>query len=248
MKLKKRIIPILQIHNGDLVKTKSYEINRYIGDPINAVKIFNEKEVHELVIIDIGASRKEYLIQFETLKKISSEAFFPLAYGGGVNDMSDAEKLISSGFEKMIINTAIFENASFIKELVKNFGSQSIVASIDIKRNIFGIDQVVIKSGSKKTQFNINDCINYVQELGIGEIVINYINNDGQMKGYNKQLIHEISAKCKVPVIGNCGASSYDDIFDLLKDENVYGAAAGSVFIFFGKRNAVLINYPSKKK
>jgi cyclase len=248
MKLKKRIIPILQIHNGDLVKTKNYEINRYIGDPINAVKIFNEKEVHELVIIDIGASRKEYPIQFETLKKISSEAFFPLAYGGGVNVMIDAEKLISSGFEKMIINTAIFENAGFIKDLVKNFGSQSIVASIDIKRNVFGTDQVVIKSGSQKTKFNINDCINYVQDLGIGEIVINYINIDGHMKGYNKQLIQDISAKCNVPVIGSCGASSYDDIYDLLKDENVYGAAAGSVFIFFGKRNAVLINYPSKQE
>lgn len=240
-----RIIPCLLINNGDLVKTIKFKRPKYLGDPINAVKIFNEEEADELCLLDIS-SHKNGVINYKLLQNIVSEAFMPLSYGGGIETLDDAKRLYRMGFEKLIFNTNLVKNPKLIVDVVNYAGSQSVVASIDVKKNIFGVKKCYIECGEKSTNKN---CIEYLKEiecLGVGEILLNSIDNDGVMKGYNVELIKSITSNTNLPVIACGGAGKLKDLSIVIKNGGAHAAAAGSIFVYYGISNAVLINYPSE--
>lgn len=244
--LSKRIIPCLLIKDGGLVKTKNFKHPKYIGDPINAVKIFSEKEADEIIILDIDATKKKE-INFNLLSNIFSESFVPITYGGGINTIETAKKIINLGVEKICIQSIFFENKSLIKEMVNCFGGQSIVVSIDVKKNIFGnykIWNYLTNEFNKKE--NLDECINYALNLGVGEIIITDVDSEGTLKGTNKNLIKKICNNINVPLIFNGGTKNLEDIRSTLK-YNIQALAVGSFFIFYGKHKAVLITYPSSE-
>lgn len=242
-----RIIPCLLINNGDLVKTKKFKNPTYLGDPINAVKIFNEEEADELCILDIS-SHKNKAINFELLKDIVSEAFMPLAYGGGIDSLEAAKKLFRMGFEKLIFNTALSHNQQLIKDVVEYAGAQSVVASIDVKKNLFGKEECYIDCGAKNIK---KECVSYLKEierLGVGEVFVNSIDHDGMMKGYNICLIKSITSSTNLPVIACGGAGCLEDLAIAIKQGGAHAVAAGSIFVYYGARKAVLINYPTEEE
>ncbi|MGN0170895.1 MAG: AglZ/HisF2 family acetamidino modification protein [Lachnospiraceae bacterium] len=240
-----RIIPCLLLNNGDLVKTKKFKNPNYLGDPINAVKIFNEEEADELCLLDISA-RKNGFINFDLLNNIVSEAFMPLAYGGGIKELDEAKKLFRMGFEKLIFNTTLTTNKKLIREVVTYAGAQSIVASVDVKKNIFGREECYIDCGQKNIKKSVVDYLKEIEELGVGEILINSIDNDGMMKGYNIELIRSVTANTNLPVIACGGAGSLEDLKSAIRLGGAHAVAAGSIFVYYGSRNAVLINYPKE--
>lgn len=243
-----RVIPTLLLDGQGLVKTISFKKRTYIGDPINAVRLFNDMEVDELAFFDINSTRKKQAIKFDFLKKISSECFMPLSYGGGVNKIEDIKKLFRIGFEKVIINTASIENPNLISEASKQFGMQSIVGSIDVKKNFFGKRKVCFRGATKMTKINpINHAIELVN-LGCGELIVNSVNHEGKMQGYDLDLISEISSKVNVPVIASGGAGKTSDFYDAIFKGNASAVAAGSMFVYHGKTKGILINYPSQNE
>ena len=243
-----RVIPVLLLKNKGLVKTIKFKNDRYIGDPINAVKIFNDLEADELVFLDIRASNEKRTIDFGLVKKIGDEAFMPFAVGGGISNISSIDNIINSGAEKVIINSAIYNNLKLIREASDKFGSQSIIASIDVKINLFGKNQLFSHSGGKKQNIDIEDHLQNIQKYGAGEIMINVINNDGLMKGYNTPLIKYVSNLVDIPVIACGGAGSLTDFSDAHFNGEASAVAAGSFFVYHGPRNAVLINYPNRSE
>ena len=245
MFLKPRVIPSLLIEDGNLVKTIKFRKRVYIGDPINAVKIFNEEEADELCLLDIS-SHKNSKIDFELLEDIASEAFMPLSYGGGITTMDDVKRLFRIGFEKIVLNTALFLYPELVKEAVLYAGSQSVVASIDYKRNIFGKNECVIDCGTKNIKTDVISYVKRIEQLGVGEILLNSIDNDGVMKGYDTKTIQEVTVETNLPVICLGGAGSLADLKEAVKECGAHAVAAGSLFVFFGPRKAVLINYPSE--
>lgn len=247
MYLKPRIIPCLLIEDDGLVKTIKFNKRTYIGDPINAVKIFNEEEADELCLLDIS-SHKKTSINFELLKDIASEAFMPLSYGGGIKCLDDVKKLYRIGFEKIIINSSLYTNPDLIREAVQFAGSQSVVASIDYKKNVFGKTECYIECGKKKIDKSVESLIRDAEELGVGEILLNSIDRDGMMNGYDFSTIKNASETTNLPIICCGGASSLADMRKAVVDCGAHAAAAGSFFVFFGPRRAVLINYPSEKE
>jgi len=246
--MRSRIIPILLLQGSGLYKTRKFLKPVYIGDPINAIKIFNEKEVDELCFLDINASKLKQEPNFKILKNIASECFMPLSYGGGITSFEIVRKLTSIGFEKVIINTAAFENRKLIPELSKYFGVSTIVGSVDVKKNWYGKEEVRIKSGLKKIPFTPEAWAIELESQGVGEIIINSINNDGELCGYDIDLIKRISDVVSVPVIAAGGARNLDDIEDAKIIGGASAAAAGAMFVFHGKHRAVLIKYPSEKE
>ena len=242
--LLKRIIPCLLIKEGGLVKTTKFKNPIYVGDPINAVKIFSEKEADEIIILDIEATKNKN-IDFDLLSNIFSESFVPITYGGGIDSIENAKKIINLGVEKICLQSIFFKNKSLIKEMVNYFGGQSIIISIDIKKNIFGSYKVwnylTNDFDSKK---NLKDCIKDALNLGIGEIILTDVDSEGTLKGTNKNLIEEICSSINIPLIFNGGTKDLDDIKNTLK-YNIQALAVGSFFIFYGKHKAVLITYPS---
>lgn len=243
--LYKRIIPCLLVQNSGLVKTVKFKNANYIGDPINAVKIFNDKEVDELVFLDIESSKKNTPINFNFLKKIAEECFMPLCYGGGIKSIDDIKKLFTIGFEKVSINSNAFYNPSLISEAAKIFGSQSIVVSVDVKKNLWGKYSVYIDGGKTNTKVNPIEYIKKMELLGAGEIFLNYINNDGKMEGYNLELINEVSNNVNIPVIACGGAGEMEDFVQAINN-GASAVAAGSYFVYYGINKAVLINYPDR--
>lgn len=242
-----RIIPVLSIIEDNLVKTSKFKNPRYLGDSVNAVKIFNGKFVDELIILDIRSSLNKTKINFELLIDIASQAFMPLGYGGGIRNFDDAKKLFKAGYEKIIFSSALYENPELVKKCVNYAGSSSIVASIDIKKNILGKYNVYIFSGTKKIASDITEYIKYVISLGVGELIINFIDRDGQMLGYDLDIIKELSDISDIPLIPNCGAGSIEDFKNAIK----YGAhsvAASSMFVYYGRMKAVLINFPTEEE
>lgn len=242
-----RIIPCLLIDDANLVKTKQFKRPTYLGDPINAVKIFNEEEADELCLLDISSHRNQK-INFDLLENIVSEAFMPLAYGGGIKSLDDVKKLYRMGFEKLIFNSTLVTNPELIKQVVEYAGSQSVVASIDVKKSFLGKEQCYIECGRKNIR---KDCITYLKEiekLGVGEIFINSINNDGMMQGYDLRLIKRVVSATNLPVIACGGAGCLDDLNLAIKQAGAHAVAAGSIFVFYGPRKAVLINYPSEEE
>lgn len=241
----KRVIPCLLLSNNGLVKTVRFKDSTYVGDPINAVKIFNEKEVDELIFLDIDASKSGKEPSYGIIEKIASECFMPFSYGGGVKSLEHIERLIKSGSEKIIINTEAFLNRDFISEAVKNFGSSTIVVSIDVRKKIFEGYVAYIKGGTVNTGKKVVDYAKEMEEAGAGEIFINSIDRDGTMEGYDIELIKSVSGAVKVPVIACGGAGKSEDFTAAVKEGGASAVSAGSFFVFHGKRRAVLITYPS---
>jgi cyclase len=240
--LLRRIIPALLIRDGGLVKTIKFSKERYIGDPINAVKIFNEKEVDELCLLDIGATSEGRAPAYGEINEIVSEAFMPVGYGGGIRTMDHIERLFKIGVDKVIMNTAAFENEILVKEASSVFGNQSIVISIDIKKDLWGKYNVFTRSGKSKQKIDMITAVKKMQDLGAGEIILNNIDRDGTMQGYDLDPIHKLSKITEVPLVALGGAASIDDFVAAIH----HGAAAvsaGSLFVFQGVHKGVLISY-----
>lgn len=244
--LRPRIIPCLLVREKGLVKTVKFSEGKYVGDPLNAVKIFNEKEVDELMILDIDATTNNREPDFELIRNIAIESRMPLCYGGGVKTVDQAKKIISLGAEKVAISSAAIENPNIISQIAKAVGTQSVVVVIDVKyRGVFKKAEVVIHNGSKPTGLNPIELAKKCEALGAGEIVINSVDRDGMMNGFDNKLIKEIREAISIPITILGGASSLDDVSLAIKDFGVIGVAAGSLFVFKGKYKAVLINYPN---
>lgn len=245
--LRPRIIPSLLIHNNGLVKTINFKNPKYLGDPINTVRIFNEKEVDELAIFDIDASVNNSKPNFNLLKKLANQSRMPLCYGGGIKTVEDALKIFSLGIEKIAINSGIIDRPKLISEIVDKVGSQSVVAVLDVKKKFFGGYELAINNGRKLTGINPFDFVKEVQDLNAGEIIVNSIDRDGTMKGFDLELINKIASLVKIPMTVLGGAGSLSDIEEVINSHGIIGVAAGSLFVFKGPYKAVLINYPSNK-
>lgn len=239
----KRVIPCLQLLNESLVKTQKFKKYNYIGDPINTCKIFNELEVDEMIILDIRASLEHRNPNYDILKQLSAECFMPLAYGGGLYEFEQVKKILSMGFEKVILNSVIFDNPALIEKIVSVYGSQSVIASVDIKKNFFSKYKVYSVSGKKRKNVDVFDWIKRLQDYGVGEIMITDIDREGTWRGYNYDLISQVTQNCKVPVIAHGGAGSKNDIEKVINESGAYAAAIGNMCVFQGKDLGVLINY-----
>ena len=246
--LRSRIIPVLLISQNRLVKTINFQNGKYLGDPINAVRIFNEKEADELIICDIDASYLNQEPNYELIKNLARECRMPLCYAGGITNIASAEKIIGLGVEKVAIGTAAIENLNIIEEAQKRLGSQSVVIVLDIKRTGTNSDyKLFTKNGTYNTNLDPIVFAKIAQEAGAGEILINSIDNDGLMNGYDLEIIEKIKSFIKIPITVLGGAGTLSDISNLIKLYAPIGVAAGSIFVFKGKLKAVLINYPNKE-
>lgn len=248
MIVRPRVIPCLLIENGNLVKTKQFSKSVYLGDPINAVKIYNEKEVDELCILDIGATIRNERPNFELLEEIASEAFMPLSYGGGIHSLEDAKEIFKIGFEKVVLNSELVECPDTVRSIIDYFGSQSVVASIDFKRSLFHDVKCYIRKGKKKTRFKLLELSQFAEKLGVGEILLNDIERDGMMCGYNIDQIRKVSDNVHIPIICCGGAGDVHDLYLALHEGHASAVAAGSIFVFYGRKRAVLINFPTEKE
>lgn len=237
-----RIIPFLLLQEGSLVKTRKFADPKYIGDPINAVKIFNEKEVDELVLLDIAATPAGKGPDYELIKDIASEAFMPVGYGGGITSISQIETLFKAGVEKVSMNSALFDNPGLVAEAARIFGSQSIVGCIDVKRDLLGRHSIFSHGGKQRQKIEIFTHIHRLQELGVGELVLNSIDRDGMMDGYDLAFVEKVAKSVPIPVICIGGAGNVEHLREGLR-ASASAAGAGSMFVFHGKHKAVLISY-----
>jgi imidazole glycerol-phosphate synthase subunit HisF len=240
----KRIIPCLLLRNKGLVKTIKFRDSTYVGDPINTVKIFNEKEVDEIFFLDIDATKTNSEPPYDLIERIASECFMPFAYGGGIQSLQQMDRIIKSGAEKIIINTSALLKKNFVKEAVHQFGSSTIAVSIDVKKEFFKGNIVFIKGGTQSTGRNPVDYAKEIENEGAGEILVNSIDRDGTMEGYDIELIKSVSQSVRIPIIACGGAGKMGDFRLAVKEGGASAAAAGSFFVFHGKRRAVLITYP----
>lgn len=243
-----RIIPCLSIDDGEMVKTIHFQKPRYLGDVVNAVKIFNNKGVDELSILDISATRRGKGPNFDLLKDIATEAFMPLSYGGGVTEIEQIKKLFYIGYEKIIMNTAFVKNPQLVQEAVRFSGSQSVVVSIDAKADFFGRYTCYIGDGQERLQMDPIQLAKQAQELGAGEILLNSINRDGDMNGYDLKLVKNVADSVDIPVIACGGAGKIEDIKAVLQEGHADAAAAGSFFVYYGRNKAILITAPSEQE
>lgn len=242
---KNRIIPILLLDNGEVYKTFQFKNRQYIGDPINTINIFNEKKVDELIVLDISKEVKSKGPNFEILADIASEAFFPIAYGGGIQSLEQAKQIMGLGFDKLSFCSAIYENPLLIENSVKMFGAQSVLACLDFRLGSLGDINIYINNGNKKINWSIEKYLNIIEKFHVGELMVNDIDKDGTLGGYNFDLLKKLKEKIKIPMIASGGAKSYSDISSLFSTVDV-SAAAGALFVYYGPYNAVLISYPSE--
>jgi imidazole glycerol-phosphate synthase subunit HisF len=243
--LRTRVIPVLLLQHGGLVKGRQFKNHRYIGDPINAVRIFNEKEVDELVFMDIAATDEDRDPDFDLIADIAGEAFMPFAYGGGIRTVDQIEKLFSIGVEKAVVNTAAFHEPSRVKEAVRVAGSQSIVVSMDVKKTMFGSYEVYVNNGRTRTNLDPVTYAKKMEEYGVGELIVSSIDREGTGHGYDIKLLEIVANSVDVPVVALGGAGSLEDLAQAKNETAVSGLAAGDLFVFHGKHKAVLITYPS---
>lgn len=246
--LQKRVIPCLLLHKGGLYKTEKFKKPTYIGDPINSVKIFNEKEVDELMFIDIDATVENKEPNYKVIEDIASECFMPLCYGGGVKNIEQMKKIYALGVEKISISSQAVLNPNFISKAANIFGSQSVIVTVDIKKDFWGKKKVFINNGETNTKLNPIDFIKQVETLGAGEIVINSVDNDGVMQGYDIEFLKEIKSNTKVPIIALGGAGNLNHIKEAFEIAKVDAVACGSMFVYQGTLRGVLINYPAYQK
>jgi len=246
--LNPRITPCLLVHNKGLVKTVKFKDSKYVGDPINAVKIFNEKEVDELIVLDIDATVENREPDYKMIENLANECRMPLCYGGGIKTASQAQRILSLGVEKIAISSIVFDNPRLIKEISTKVGSQSVVIVFDVKKKLFGGYEIYTHNAKNKIKQDLFELVEKVQNLGAGEIVINSIDNDGVMKGYDLDLIERVKNMSNIPMTVLGGAGTLEDIGKAIEKFGIIGCAAGSLFVFKGKYKAVLINYPSQEK
>ncbi|HUR10515.1 MAG TPA: AglZ/HisF2 family acetamidino modification protein [Flavitalea sp.] len=242
-----RIIPVLLIRKDGLVKSVKFKNHKYVGDPINAVRIFNEKEVDEIVLLDISATSEKRPPLVERIREIASEAFMPLAYGGGITKIDEIKELITAGVEKVVLNTSAVDNPSLITEGANWVGSQSIVVSIDVKKNWLGKYRVFTNNGTRSTELDPTKFAQLAANAGAGEIFLNSIEKDGTFEGYDTTLIKQVSEAVDIPVVALGGAGSLED-FTTAIQHGASAAAAGSLFVFQRPHRAVLISYPLQKE
>ncbi len=245
--LKTRVIPCLLLQNESLVKTIKFDKYSYIGDPINTVRIFNELEVEELIFLDIAATRENRKPNFDLLADIANECFMPLAYGGGIKNSEDAKKILSIGLEKIAINSYALENPSFITELANLSGSQSVIVSIDAKKNFWDKYEVYTYGGKKKHKLDPVEWAKEVEERGAGELLITSIDKEGTWSGYDLELISKITSVVKIPVIAHGGAGKIEHIGEAVKKAGASAVALGNMVVYQGKDLGVLVNFPDKK-
>lgn len=243
-----RIIPCLLVHNKGLVKTLRFKEGKYVGDPINAVKIFNEKESDELIILDIDATVENREPDYKMIENLAVECRMPLCYGGGIKTVSQATRIFNLGVEKIALSSAAIENPKLVSDIAKKVGNQSVVVVLDVKKKMFGGYDIYTHNGKKKAKIDIEFFIYELQSLGVGEIVINSIDNDGVMRGYDLALVEKLKHLIDVPMTVLGGAGTLDDIKKLIARFGIIGCSAGSLFVFKGKYKAVLINYPKNKE
>ena len=243
-----RVIPCLLLDHRDMVKTVKFGKPRYLGDPVNAVRIFNNKGVDELCILNICASKDRTGPDMGLLKEIASEAFMPLSYGGGIGSIDQIKALFTIGYEKVILNTALIRDPGLVVEAVRFAGSQSIVASIDAKTDLFGKTTCWINDGTEKVNVSPVELAMQAQKLGVGEILLNSINCDGMMQGYDIRLIRQVTSSVTLPVIACGGAKDIGDFVKGIQDGGAHAVAAGSLFVYYGPHKAVLITAPSEEE
>jgi cyclase len=240
-----RIIPTLLLYNDGIVKTKSFKSPVYLGDSINAVRIFNEKEVDELVIADIGVTKNGGTPNLKWIKEIVSEAFMPIGYAGGISNLDTIKMIFNLGIEKVIINSYSFDY-DLITEAANIYGNQSVVVCIDVKKTIFGNYKIYTLAGQQKQSTDLLLHAKKVVEAGAGEIIIQSIDKDGTMSGYDIELTRNVADSVDVPIVALGGASCLKDMKVAIRHGGASAAAAGSIFVFKSKERGVLINYPSK--
>jgi cyclase len=244
--LRPRIIPSLLLHDKGLVKTVNFNSPKYVGDPINAVRIFNEKEVDELVFFDIDATVLNLEPDYILIEKIANQSRMPLCYGGGVKTVEQAKKIFGLGIEKIALSSAVIQNPKLVTQISDRVGSQSVVIVLDIKKKLFGGYEIYTHNGKKSTGINPLKFVKELEQLGAGEIIINSIDQDGVMQGYDLNLIDKIAETISIPMTVLGGAGSIADIEKVIDKYGVIGVAAGSLFVFKGPYKAVLINYPTQ--
>ena len=242
-----RIIPVLLIDDRDLIKTINFKKPTYLGDPVNALKIFNRKGIDEMAVLDISASKKGIEPDFELLTDMASEAFMPLSYGGGIKTLEQVRKLLAIGYEKVVLNTSLVEDEQLVKDAVALAGSQSVVASIDAKL-VKGQYKCVICDGTRVIDMSPVELAKHAAELGVGEIFLNSIDRDGMMTGYDTELINQVVNAVDIPVTACGGAGSISDLKDALQNGHAHAAAGGSMFVYYGRLKAVLITAPTEQE
>ena len=243
--LRPRIIPCLLVKDKGLVKTINFKNPKYVGDPINAVRIFNEKQVDELMVLDIDASVENREPDYKMIENLAAECRMPLCYGGGVKTPEQAQRIFSLGVEKIAISSAAVEDPALVTKIVERVGSQSVVVILDVKKKLLGGYEVYINNGKKASGKNPFELVKQLEKLGVGEIVINSIDHDGVMKGYDMNLAEKTRAITHLPLTVLGGAGSLEDIGRLISKFGIIGASAGSLFVFKGVYRAVLISYPN---
>ena len=244
--LRTRVIPCLQLVDDSLVKTVKFSNHSYIGDPINTVRIFNELEVDELCFLDIRATLENRDPNFKILSEIADECFMPLSYGGGIKNANSAKKILSIGFEKIVINTQAYNSPELITQIANHSGNQSVIVSIDIKRNFFGKYKIYTNDGTKKRDLDPIEWVKRLEDLGAGELLVTSMDRDGTWEGYDLDFLKTITDSVNIPVIANGGAGSLLHLSEAVKKSNVSALALGSMVVYQNKGMGVLVNFPDK--
>ncbi len=245
--LKHRVIPCLLLRDGGLVKTLRFDKPKYVGDPVNAIRIFNEKEVDELMVLDITASRERREPDYALVERFAGECFMPLCYGGGIRTIAQASRLFSLGVEKVCLQTQVIEDVALIGEIAARYGSQAVIASVDVKKDLFGRHRLYAAATGRKLRRPWQEQLRRLVDAGAGEVVLNAVDRDGVMRGMDLPLIREASASVDVPLIAVGGVGSLEDI-KAAAEAGASAVAAGAYFVFHGPHRAVLITYPNYRQ
>ena len=243
-KFRNRVIPVLLLRDRHLYKTRRFKDAKYVGDARNAVRIFNDKGADELVLLDIDATVQNREPDYDLIEEIVSEAFMPVAYGGGIKTVNQAQRIIEIGVEKVVVGTRAFEDDDLVSEIAEACGSQSTVVCIDVRRSLFGGHRVVVRSGRRKVMLSPVKAARYAEQKGAGELIIQSVDRDGEMCGFDIDLTSAISDIVGIPVIALGGAKGGDDLVRVIRKGGADAAAAGAIFVFQGPKRAVLISYP----
>jgi cyclase len=243
-----RIIPVLLLRNRALVKSIRFGKFKYIGDPINAVRIFNDLKADELVFLDIEASRNDRLVSLDLVRRIGEEASMAFSVGGGIRSIDDILSVVKAGAEKVVIGTSAAANPDFVKMASDALGTSTIVVCIDVRRRLFKGQRVCFLNGTRSTAFSPVEFAQLMERNGAGELIIQSVERDGQMNGYDVDLVRDVSRSVNVPVIALGGAEKNEDLIEAYRDGHANALAAGSMFVYKDKRRGVLINYPQKRE
>lgn len=242
--LQKRIIPLLLLSENKIVKTQKFKDISYVGDPLNILKIFNEKEVDEIILLDISKRKKKYNLQLELLRQFASECYMPITYGGGIDSLTDAKTILNLGFEKICLTSLFLQDHKIVEEISNNFGKQSVVIKLDLKKNIFGKLKIYDHVNKKLMKLEINEAIEKAISAGAGEIALNFIDKEGVRSKLNNSDYSNINLDISVPLVFSGGINSFENIREIF-NQNIDAVAVGSLFVYFGVHKAVLISYPN---